>query len=451
MKKVNNLILLCALSLNMTAQLDKDCTKHLTELKKELLLAVMCSDGHKGCTKEYTYLDNQRLTAAHNRFQATLGTVECQEALRKMNTRSLEVFLACPADALITNSSGKQVGWKNGQFINEISGAVVNYDSENEWYKLPLYDAYYYEITGKGTGVADLYFLTSETNHPSNYFSNIPLTNGIKYYGTLEAGGSTSKIVGEGTSLNPNSRIFNNTDPVYGKISSIGKEINANNNTTTTTKTSENNNTNTSKLFTENNQPPSASFSMIPPTPTTEDIVVAVSNSIDPEGDPITFEWFLNERFIGRNSQVEVEDLNPGKQVLKLVVKDNKGASSYYEQSFNVGSHSSNNYSSTYTKSNSFWESSTWMTMVYYAPYILMGGFILLMLGFLSKKNKSQGIQENVEKSITNEPTAPSSIQDAPSSESNDEWVTVNFCPNCGSKVVSEHLFCGKCGHKLRK
>ncbi|MGD2247182.1 MAG: CARDB domain-containing protein [Candidatus Methanofastidiosia archaeon] len=69
--------------------------------------------------------------------------------------------LNCPADMLITNSSGQRLGITNGEFVQEISTSHILDLDEEEFYIVTGKDHYTVEITGTGEGTFDLVCVTS--------------------------------------------------------------------------------------------------------------------------------------------------------------------------------------------------------------------------------------------------------------------------------------------------
>ena len=77
----------------------------------------------------------------------------------------------------------------------------------------------------------------------------------------------------------------------------------------------------------ETNNPPTASFSIMPENPEVGDYIVVVSTSSDPDGDTLTYSWYLDGTEIGNFPDWEWENPQAGEYNIKLVVEDGKGGS----------------------------------------------------------------------------------------------------------------------------
>ncbi|UCE39600.1 MAG: PKD domain-containing protein [Thermoplasmata archaeon] len=67
------------------------------------------------------------------------------------------VILQCPADLLIKNPEGRQIGFLEGHPIMEIEGAFISMRySDIEVYYIPLDERYTFEVRGTGVGIYDL-------------------------------------------------------------------------------------------------------------------------------------------------------------------------------------------------------------------------------------------------------------------------------------------------------
>lgn len=89
------------------------------------------------------------------------------------------------------------------------------------------------------------------------------------------------------------------------------------------------------------NQPPTASFRIIPPRPTTADIITAQSTSTDPDGDTLTHSWSLDgwRALASRNSAAcQWAPLQAGEHTIMLVVDDTKGGADTCRMQITVGS-----------------------------------------------------------------------------------------------------------------
>jgi hypothetical protein len=87
------------------------------------------------------------------------------------------------------------------------------------------------------------------------------------------------------------------------------------------------------------NEPPAASFSIMPEEPTTEDIVMLVSTSSDPDGDELTYSWYIDDEFVsgaGDSPDWEWVAPEPGKHKITLVVNDGRGGKDEYSATVDI-------------------------------------------------------------------------------------------------------------------
>ncbi len=87
----------------------------------------------------------------------------------------------------------------------------------------------------------------------------------------------------------------------------------------------------------EENQPPNASFSIFPPSPTPDDSVSFCSTSTDPDGDPLTYKWYLDGNYRGDFPSCEPGKLAAGKHTIKLDVADGEGGTDSWSRTIIVG------------------------------------------------------------------------------------------------------------------
>jgi len=85
------------------------------------------------------------------------------------------------------------------------------------------------------------------------------------------------------------------------------------------------------------NRPPVASFSIMPENPEVGDYIVVASTSSDPDGDMLTYSWYVDgvSRF-GNSPNWEWENPEAGEHTIKLVVEDSKGGSDEHFMEINV-------------------------------------------------------------------------------------------------------------------
>jgi predicted transcriptional regulator len=80
------------------------------------------------------------------------------------------VILQCPADLLIANLEGQQIGLSNGLQINEIEGAfIAMLYSDVEVYYIPMNNNYSAEVDGTGSGLYDLSVIRVSNNVTKKY------------------------------------------------------------------------------------------------------------------------------------------------------------------------------------------------------------------------------------------------------------------------------------------
>jgi hypothetical protein len=98
-------------------------------------------------------------------------------APRTINNPCTLFSLSCPADMLITNSTGERLGFVNGEFVQEIPNAYVQDCDEEEFYIIQGIDQYQVEVTGTGEGTLDLVCVTSLWNTTKTVkYKDVPVT-----------------------------------------------------------------------------------------------------------------------------------------------------------------------------------------------------------------------------------------------------------------------------------
>ena len=131
------------------------------------------------------------------------------------------ISLQCPADLLITDSNGGQIGIAKGRTVNTIPGAQVVTTGLSESYRLPRGNAYTLNISGTDTGIANLSFFspTSTNQLTVTAFTNLPLTAGCQLTGSLTTHATIDNISNHsGTLISPDLQVAftNRTGTVTG-------------------------------------------------------------------------------------------------------------------------------------------------------------------------------------------------------------------------------------------
>lgn len=101
------------------------------------------------------------------------------DKLWQQNVISLNVF--SPVSPLITDNLGRSVGYKNGEFINEIPGASINEYLGAYFIYLPKNFIYTAELTGTDDGSVGIDVITPTSNTEANIqdFKNIPISRSL--------------------------------------------------------------------------------------------------------------------------------------------------------------------------------------------------------------------------------------------------------------------------------
>ena len=87
------------------------------------------------------------------------------------------------------------------------------------------------------------------------------------------------------------------------------------------------------------NNPPTALFSIIPAKPKIGDTIVGVSMASDPDGDTLTYSWYVDGEYdsnTGNSPDWEWENPEAGEHTIKLVVEDGKGGRDEYSMKIKV-------------------------------------------------------------------------------------------------------------------
>jgi len=88
------------------------------------------------------------------------------------------------------------------------------------------------------------------------------------------------------------------------------------------------------------NEPPIADFAIAPEDPTAEDSVLITSLSTDLDGDPLTYSWYVDGEYYAQASNsdsIVLENLEPGKYDIKLIVEDGWGGQDEYSATVVIG------------------------------------------------------------------------------------------------------------------
>ncbi|MDF1699421.1 MAG: zinc ribbon domain-containing protein, partial [Saprospiraceae bacterium] len=399
-----------------------------------------CIENLSSCRTEDARRANQARNAAFSGFQST----GCMEVMASLNEKELKAFLACPANALFVNSSGKKIGFYQGSFINEIPNASCKVDEESEYYVLPLYDAYRVEIHGTGSGLADISIMKDNGNgaYSTTYFHTIPIQNGSKYVGTIGVEGAIQTISSSTTTLTAQTKTSSNSDPIWNKINSIGKqnpsfEVQSNEKQNQKEYPDLDPKKNQNQNSTSNqNKAPIASFEMMPNNPKTGDHIVLVSTSKDPDGEKLSYEWFLEQRMMGRVDRLEIEAIFPGPQTITLIVTDTGGSTSSAQKQINVYESGDSTFS---------FDDIDEDTLLLGAKLLgaLIVFFILFSLFRKQRRKKEEWVQV---KEIT--PTPPEEYQ-KPKEKIQEKTQEYRFCGKCGHKLEAGSRFCGSCGASI--
>jgi len=97
-----------------------------------------------------------------------------------LNRALLEVFVGSPVEPLITDHYGRRIGYVDGSFVNEITGAEMTTVGEDKVFYVPNDLAYIVETTGTDTGELDLTFVIPRDTDRGLLVSyeDIPVTAG---------------------------------------------------------------------------------------------------------------------------------------------------------------------------------------------------------------------------------------------------------------------------------
>jgi len=122
------------------------------------------------------------------------------------------------------------------------------------------------------------------------------------------------------------------------------------------------------------NEPPEANLAVAPENPVPGDIVLVTSLSTDPDGDPLTFSWYVDGNYYAGASTAEgivLEEMEAGEHTVKLVVEDGMGGQDEYSAEFAIGD-----------------EGFDSRTLLWIAGGVIV---VLLVFGGLRNKNRKQG------------------------------------------------------------
>lgn len=88
------------------------------------------------------------------------------------------------------------------------------------------------------------------------------------------------------------------------------------------------------------NNPPTASFSIMPENPQSGDPIVIASTSSDPDGDILTYSWYVDGNYldeVGSSASWEWTDAAEGNHTIELVVEDSNGGTDEFSETITVG------------------------------------------------------------------------------------------------------------------
>lgn len=94
----------------------------------------------------------------------------------------------------------------------------------------------------------------------------------------------------------------------------------------------------TTKEVTQTNHPPKASFTIMPKHPKMGDPVVIVSTSTDPDGDKLSYQWFINGHptKVRNDNSIELNSSLDNQYKIKLLVTDIHGATATIQHDINL-------------------------------------------------------------------------------------------------------------------
>ena len=88
------------------------------------------------------------------------------------------------------------------------------------------------------------------------------------------------------------------------------------------------------------NEHPVADFVIAPENPSSDDIVLVTSLSTDPDGDPITYSWYIDNKYYAQASNSEglvIEGMETGRHNIKLIVEDELGGHDEHSVEITIG------------------------------------------------------------------------------------------------------------------
>ena len=219
--------------------------------------------------------------------------------------RQKQVIIESPVDALIVNKQGQRIGkLSDGSLAFEIDLAGLMLEPKDDgtksWYfSLPAGD---YTLSLTGTGSGEVRIMTRVAADSANVY-RFEIASGEE--ATLE--------------------LFD-SNPKAPLVLADGKEV-----LSTTHEIVE------EGVEKPTNRPPAASFSIMPENPEVGDYIVVTSTSSDPDGDMLTYSWYVDGvgRF-GNSPNWEWENPEAGEHTIKLVVEDSRGGSDEHFMEMNV-------------------------------------------------------------------------------------------------------------------
>jgi hypothetical protein len=218
--------------------------------------------------------------------------------------------MMCPVNVLVVNSAGEQLGLTaNDEWVSEFKPEKFDTwpgdDNTPVWYiELPKGDAYTILITGTGSGDLEV-FAAPEGSRVVFKYPPVEVSAGDKFSMKLDADDP-------GTPLDtPRGQVSPTEIPIEEYVAIADP--------------------------TRDSRPPTASFSIMPENPEVGDYIVVASTSSDPDGDMLTYSWYVDgvSRF-GNSPNWEWVDAEAGEYIVTLEIDDGRGGSDEYSMAVTV-------------------------------------------------------------------------------------------------------------------